>query len=76
MTSGYGVPRWARRRAERHRARHSDGKVVRWMAFGPQDRRKRADGTTVAAGSNVLPFLRRAPAAGPDEAAPLDATGS
>jgi hypothetical protein len=72
----YGVPRWARRRAERHRARHSDGKVVRWMVFGPQHRRMRADGTPVEAGGNVLPFTRRPSVAGPDAAPLLDATGS
>ncbi|MFH6782128.1 MULTISPECIES: hypothetical protein [Methylobacterium] len=72
----YGVPRWARRWAERHRARHSDGKVVRWMVFGPQHRRIRVDGTPVEAGGNVLPFVRRPPAAGLDDAPPLDATGS
>ena len=35
---GDGVPRWARRRVERHLARHGDGKLIRWMTFAPEKR--------------------------------------
>lgn len=72
-----GVPRWARRRAERHMARHQDGKIVRWMSFAAGHSRVRAGLEPVAAAGNILPFLRRGPAAEPGHAAPvLDATGS
>lgn len=76
MTFHDGLPRWVRRRAERHRARHGDGRVVRWMAFGTDRRRVRLDGTPVEMGGNVLPFIRRAPSSGTEESPALDATGS
>lgn len=76
MTFGDGVPRWARRRVERHLARHGDGKVVRWMTFGAGNRRDETDGVSAEIGGNVVPFARKAPAAAPAEARSLDATGS
>ncbi|AWN46070.1 hypothetical protein DK419_06895 [Methylobacterium terrae] len=76
MTFGDGVPRWARRRVERHLARHGDGKVVRWMTFETGNRRVKADGTPAEIGGNVVPFARRAPATAPADAPALDATGS
>ncbi len=76
MTFGDGVPRWARRRVERHLARHGDGKVVRWMTFGAGNRRVEADGTSAEIGGNIVAFTRRAPAVAPAEAPSLDATGS
>ncbi|SFU82522.1 hypothetical protein SAMN02799631_02517 [Methylobacterium sp. 174MFSha1.1] len=77
MKFGDGVPRWARRRVERHLARNQDGKVVRWMSFETGSRQVRTGAEPVEAAGNVLPFLRRAPVAEPSRAAPmLDATGS
>lgn len=81
MKFGDGVPRWARRRVERHLMRHSDGRIVRWMAFRAGSRRggvgEGAAGAASAEWSgNVVPFIRR-PVSGPGETAPpLDATGS
>lgn len=77
MKFGEGVPRWARRRVERHLARNQDGKIVRWMSFETGYRRIRTGAEPVETGGNVLPFLRRALVAEPGHAAPmLDATGS
>jgi hypothetical protein len=77
MKLGNGVPRWARRRVERHLARHQDGKIVRWMSFATAHRGVRTGTEPVEAARNVLPFLRRAQTAEPGHAAPvLDATGS
>ncbi len=77
MKFGDGVPRWARRRVERHLARHGDDKIVRWMAFATGSRRTRPEAGLPELAGNVLPFIRRAPAAEPGQAAPpLDATGS
>ncbi|GJD65355.1 hypothetical protein [Methylobacterium frigidaeris] len=77
MKFGDGVPRWARRRVERHLARHSDGKVVRWMSFAMGNQRVRAEAGPTATTGNVLPFIRRAPVAEPGGGASvLDATGS
>ncbi len=80
MKFGDGVPRWARRRVERHMMRHGDGRIVRWMAFRAGSRRggvgEGAAGAASAEWSgNVVPFIRR-PVSGPGETAPpLDATG-
>ncbi len=77
MKFGDGVPRWARRRVERHLARHGDGRIVRWMSFAAGSRRIRPEAELPATAGNVLPFVRRVPA--PDSglvAPPLDATGS
>jgi hypothetical protein len=77
MKCGDGVPRWARRRVERHLARHGDGKVVRWMSFAAEHPRVRAAAEPVETGGNVLPFLRRAPITEAGRTSPiLDATGS
>ncbi|KMO34846.1 hypothetical protein VQ02_18400 [Methylobacterium variabile] len=75
MKFGDGVPRWARRRVERHLARHGDGKLIRWMTFAPEKRQ--AGAAAADAASNVVPFIRRPPAAEPGfTAQSLDATGS
>jgi hypothetical protein len=72
MKFGDGVPRWARRRVERHMMRHGDGRIVRWMSFGSGLKPGAVD--TVG---NVVPFLRRPSHAGPGgHASTLDATGS
>ncbi|AWB21959.1 hypothetical protein DA075_14310 [Methylobacterium currus] len=77
MKFGDSVPRWARRRVERHLARHGDGKVVRWMSFTTEHPRVRAEAEPFETGGNVLPFLRRNPVAEDGRATPaLDATGS
>lgn len=77
MKFGEGVPRWARRRAERHLARHADGKIVRWMSFASGQQRVRAEPVPFETGGNVLPFIRRNAVTEPGRAiAPLDATGS
>lgn len=72
-----GVPRWARRRVERHLARHGDGKVVRWMSFAAERPRDQVEAEPVETSGNVLPFIRRNPVAEAGRATPtLDATGS
>ncbi|KMO38561.1 hypothetical protein ACQVP2_10995 [Methylobacterium aquaticum] len=77
MKFGDGVPRWARRRVERHLARHSDGKIVRWMSFAPGHGRIAPEAKAPEIGGNILAFIRRSPAAEPGHAVPtLDATGS
>ncbi|WP_288586233.1 hypothetical protein [uncultured Methylobacterium sp.] len=82
MKFGDGVPRWARRRVERHMMRHGDGRIVRWMSFGaglkPDAVEATASGTaSVDTAGNVVPFIRRPSHAGPGGDAPaLDATGS
>ncbi len=82
MKFGDGVPRWARRRVERHMMRHGDGRIVRWMSFGsglkPGAVEAMASETApVDTVGNVVPFLRRPYHAGPGgHASTLDATGS
>ncbi|WP_156311981.1 hypothetical protein [Methylobacterium platani] len=46
------------------------------MTFATGNRRFKADGTPAEFGGNVVPFARRAPAAGPGETEMLGATGS
>ncbi|MCF4126946.1 hypothetical protein [Methylobacterium sp. SyP6R] len=77
MKFGDGVPRWARRRVERHLARHGDGKIVRWMSFATGGRHIQPAAGLPEIPGNILPFIRRTRAAEPGQAAPpLDATGS
>ncbi len=77
MKFGDGVPRWARRRVERHLARHGDGRIVRWMSFATGGRRIQPEAGQPESAGNILPFIRRVPAAESGRAAPaLDATGS
>ncbi|AWN51669.1 hypothetical protein [Methylobacterium sp. 17Sr1-1] len=77
MKFGDGVPRWARRRVDRHLMRNQDGKIVRWMSFETGHRQVRTGAEPVEAGGNVVPFLRRAPVAEAGSTVPtLDATGS